>query len=135
MLLKEYNRQNIIESELLDSIRDDGIQEPIWVEPLLKGKYLVVDGNRRVECLRVLRESKKEFVKQYHHRLSKAGHGGFRVPDTDLEYVEARIISNMSNAYLDMDYIIPLSKGGKSGPSNLQTLCLDCHRKKDISSY
>lgn len=127
-----WQRKIEIDQDLLDSIRDRGIQGPIWVGPPppkpsgnqdlpSKEKYSIMDGNRRIACLRILREEKENFLSEGKDWIH---------PSVDLEYVEVRILSSMSNAYLDMDHIIPLSKGGKSGPSNLQTLCLDCHRKK-----
>lgn len=33
---------------------------------------------------------------------------------------------------LSLDHILPLSKGGNSDSSNLQVLCTECNRKKDI---
>jgi len=31
---------------------------------------------------------------------------------------------------LEVDHILPVSKGGTNAPSNLQTLCIDCNREK-----
>ena len=31
---------------------------------------------------------------------------------------------------LEVDHLVPVSKGGRDHPSNLQTLCHDCHIKK-----
>lgn len=36
---------------------------------------------------------------------------------------------------LEIDHIIPISKGGKSVPNNLQTLCHDCNYQKGNSLY
>jgi 5-methylcytosine-specific restriction endonuclease McrA len=41
-----------------------------------------------------------------------------RSPATDLEVI------------LHIDHIIPVSKGGKSNPENLQTLCMECNYGK-----
>jgi 5-methylcytosine-specific restriction endonuclease McrA len=35
-------------------------------------------------------------------------------------------------AALDLDHIIPRSKGGSDDPTNLQTLCPNCHRLKTL---
>ena len=37
---------------------------------------------------------------------------------------------SQKQAYLEVDHIIPISKGGKSTMDNLQTLCHDCNVKK-----
>lgn len=34
------------------------------------------------------------------------------------------------NLLLEVDHIIPIAKGGKTEPNNLQTLCFKCNRKK-----
>lgn len=38
-------------------------------------------------------------------------------------------------AVLEVDYIIPIAKGGKSTYDNLQTLCHKCNVKKDDTVY
>jgi len=41
---------------LLRSIRKSGVIDPIWVQATDGGKYLVIEGNRRTTCLRMLIE-------------------------------------------------------------------------------
>ena len=36
----------------------------------------------------------------------------------------------VGNLLLEVDHIIPISKGGKTEPDNLQTLCWKCNRTK-----
>jgi 5-methylcytosine-specific restriction endonuclease McrA len=36
-----------------------------------------------------------------------------------------------SQARLTLDHILPLSRGGKNEPDNIQPLCIDCHVIKD----
>lgn len=36
----------------------------------------------------------------------------------------------VEGATLEVDHIVPISKGGKTAPDNLQTLCRDCNRGK-----
>ena len=46
--------------KLLKSIKKSGVLDPIWVLPQTDGTYLVIEGNRRTTCLRVLIESGAE---------------------------------------------------------------------------
>lgn len=39
-------------------------------------------------------------------------------------------LHNDFNLKLEVDHIVPISKGGKTDPSNLQTLCRKCNRSK-----
>ena len=39
------------------------------------------------------------------------------------------------NLLLEVDHIIPIAKGGKTEPNNLQTLCWKCNRKKSDGFY
>ena len=42
----------------------------------------------------------------------------------------ARILMQEPNLLLEVDHIVPVSKGGLSEPENLQTLCWRCNRTK-----
>lgn len=39
-------------------------------------------------------------------------------------------VFNEPNLLLEIDHIVPISKGGKTEASNLQTLCWRCNRSK-----
>ncbi|MCM1180947.1 MAG: HNH endonuclease [Clostridium sp.] len=39
-------------------------------------------------------------------------------------------VYNEPNLLLEVDHIVPISKGGKTEAGNLQTLCWRCNRKK-----
>lgn len=43
-------------------------------------------------------------------------------------------LHNDFNLKLEVDHIVPVSKGGKTDPSNLQTLCRKCNRSKGAKS-
>lgn len=43
-------------------------------------------------------------------------------------------LHNDFNLKLEVDHIVPISKGGKTDPSNLQTLCRKCNRSKGAKS-
>jgi 5-methylcytosine-specific restriction endonuclease McrA len=43
-----------------------------------------------------------------------------------------RCVKCGSQSYLEIDYIIPRSRGGATSARNLQVLCRTCNRKKGI---
>lgn len=50
------------------------------------------------------------------------------------DHFRCKICGNTSkDSILEVDHIIPISKGGTSIESNLQTTCFDCNRGKFIS--
>lgn len=55
----------------------------------------------------------------------------FRIYERDGE----RCVHCGSTRNLEIDHIIPVSKGGKSIPSNLQTLCHKCNLEKGNRSH
>jgi len=56
-LMKEISEDREIQT-LLKSIKRSGVMDPIWVKPVEKGKYLVIEGNRRTFILKKLIEEK-----------------------------------------------------------------------------
>jgi len=59
------------------------------------------------------------------------------IPDSVRQYVFQRnnyqcqsCAKTHKETQLTIDHIIPLAKGGSNDISNLQTLCLECNRKK-----
>ncbi len=45
-------------------------------------------------------------------------------------YMCAHCDSECDRALLEVDHVLPLSLGGTDDPSNLQTLCRTCNRRK-----
>ena len=42
---------------------------------------------------------------------------------------------SQNRAYLEVDHIFPIAKGGKSTYGNLQTLCHECNVRKGTNVY
>ncbi len=71
-------------------------------------------GHRKVQR-RAMTNDLREAIKQRdHYTCCKCGNSVYNEP----------------NLLLEVDHIIPVSKGGKTEASNLQTLCWRCNRKK-----
>ena len=47
------------------------------------------------------------------------------------KYLKSNCEKCGTNEELTIDHIVPISKGGGNKPSNLQTLCIPCHKEKD----
>src|SRR5258708_37392886 len=78
-----------------------------------------------------------EIVEQYElYRQQKPGASRY-IPDaTRLEVLERdnyQCVQCGSTQYLELDHIIPLSRGGGSQPNNLQVLCRSCNARKGAS--
>jgi ParB/RepB/Spo0J family partition protein len=54
-LLRPVRKHSVEYQEMLDSIRDHGLWQPILVRPLRNGQYEVVEGNWRLNCCKQLR--------------------------------------------------------------------------------
>lgn len=54
-LLRSVRVNSVEYAEMLDSIRDDGLWQPILVRPLDNGDYEVVEGNWRYTCCKQLK--------------------------------------------------------------------------------
>src|SRR2546426_7423997 len=53
-VIEEEIRESLVFNKLLDSIKQYGVIDPIWLHELRNGKYEVVEGNMRVTALRTL---------------------------------------------------------------------------------
>lgn len=56
--IEEAIRESLQFNKLLDSIRQYGVKDPIWLHHIGDSKYEVVEGNMRVLALRLLSKSK-----------------------------------------------------------------------------
>lgn len=75
----------------------------------------------------ISRESKKIFAEIERSKMSSS----LRVRVLERDNYRCRICGASSDIVeLEVDHIIPVSKGGKTELSNLQTLCRDCNRGK-----
>jgi ParB/RepB/Spo0J family partition protein len=99
--------QKIIEdedvSEIVDSIREHGVMDPIWVVEKAKNRYQVIEGSRRLVALRGL-------IKQ----------GGKPPKGVKYDHVKANVLSkNISKKEIDAQRVI-LQTGKKDwGPFNV----------------
>jgi len=79
--------------------------------------------------MKELSEDLKREDTEKHNRIpisNKLKHDIWRRDNFTCQYC-GRTINKVD---LEIDHILPVSKGGTNAPSNLQTLCFDCNRRK-----
>ena len=112
--------------------------------PSLKMYYISPKGNSKTSFTVKLTPQKiNELIENTNKILQKQENSGYQrakltpqIRDSILarDNWTCRICGNSvykePNLLLEVDHIVPLSKGGKTEPNNLQTLCWRCNRKK-----
>lgn len=84
-------------------------------------------------AMREWQKANMDKVRHYQHarRTKLAGNGVFVVSDKDLRrLVTSPCAECGSRDRIEIDHIIPVSRGGSHGVGNLQPLCYDCNRGK-----
>ena len=113
-------------------------------KPFLHFLYISPAGRSKHESIIVLNSSTiKELSEEISGSINKKGHAKFQrsIMTNDLrEAIKKRddytcckcgnSVYKEPNLLLEVDHIIPVSKGGKTEASNLQTLCWRCNRSK-----
>lgn len=113
-------------------------------KPFLHFLYISPAGRSRHESTIVLNSSTiKELSEEISGSINKKGHAKLQrsIMTNDLrEAIKKRdnytccecgnSVYKEPNLLLEVDHIIPVSKGGKTEASNLQTLCWRCNRSK-----
>lgn len=121
--------------------------------PYLKMQYISPQGASKLSYKLVLTPNKIneiiENVENIYKKEKASGYQRVKLTKQIRESILARdnwtcqrccnSVYNEPNLLLEVDHIIPISKGGKTEPNNLQTLCWRCNRSKsdniDLSNY
>lgn len=113
-------------------------------KPFLQFLYVSPAGRSRIENKIVIDEEMiDKMVNEIGESITKKGHIGRQrsIMTNDLrEAIKSRdnytccecgnSVYDEPNLLLEVDHIVPVSKGGKTEASNLQTLCWRCNRQK-----
>ena len=87
-------------------------------------------GLMRIDIkMKEISEEFKQKDREKHNRIpisNKLKHEIWRRDNFTCQYCGR----NINEVVLEVDHILPVSKGGTNAPSNLQTLCFDCNRSK-----
>ena len=80
---------------------------------------LITKRRRKKERQKLTKKLREEVLKRDHYTCKKCGASLKKEP----------------HLLLEVDHIKPISKGGKTELSNLQTLCWKCNRKKSTKTH
>lgn len=77
-------------------------------------EFLYKRSNQKIQRSLMTPELRQQILRRDNWTCQRCGNSIYKEP----------------NLLLEVDHIIPISKGGKTEPSNLQTLCWKCNRSK-----
>ena len=101
--------------------------------PILIGSFAMGPlAGAAIELIKIL-ESKltaKAFAKEQRNLMTTKLREHIKARDNFTCCICGNSIQKEPNLLLEIDHIIPVSKGGKTLPENLQTLCWRCNRSK-----
>ena len=80
-------------------------------------EFLYKRSNQKIQRSLMTPELRQQILRRDNWTCQRCGNSIYKEP----------------NLLLEIDHIIPISKGGKTIPSNLQTLCWKCNRSKSDS--
>lgn len=80
-------------------------------------EFLYKRSNQKIQRSLMTPELRQQILRRDNWTCQRCGNSIYKEP----------------NLLLEVDHIIPISKGGKTIPSNLQTLCWKCNRSKSDS--
>ncbi|SRR6266567_5497983 len=93
-----------------------------------------------IACIAVSHDRQHNHIERHqHHKLYQYGYVASNryIPDNIRRQVLERdgyqCVVCSSPIYLEIDHIIPISRGGGSQPNNLQILCRSCNARKGAS--
>lgn len=113
-------------------------------EPRLRFLYVSPKGRSSRQCdITIDASAMRQLQSEISSKLTKSGHAktqrsamtndlrnAIKARDNYTCCICGNSVYNEPNLLLEVDHIIPVSKGGKTEASNLQTLCWRCNREK-----
>ena len=116
----------------------------LYLKPVFRFSYVSPAGKSSRTCkIKITTDIVRELQFEISAKVNKSGHSKTQrsAMTNDLrEAIKKRdnytcclcgnSVFNEPNLLLEVDHIIPISKGGKTEASNLQTLCWRCNRAK-----